>query len=227
DIDEIADTTSPLPHMLPSPEKFASRVRKLGLGDGNRIIVYDASGMGAARVWWSFRVFGHRDVAILDGGFRKWLAENRPIEDLPPAPRDRHFTARFNNFLVRDKEQLLANLQSKREQIVDARPHGRFTGSEPEPRPGLRSGHIPGSANVPASALIDPDTGTFRSAEELRQTFEDAGVDLARPVVTTCGSGVTAATVAFALHLLGRDDVAVYDGSWAEWGQPGDTPVVS
>ena len=130
-------------------------------------------------------------------------------------------------FSTRDKGQLLANLQSEREQIVDARPHGRFTGSEPEPRPGLRSGHIPGSANVPASALIDPDTGTFRSAEELRQTFEDAGVDLARPVVTTCGSGVTAATVAFALHLLGRDDVAVYDGSWAEWGQPGDTPVVS
>lgn len=227
DVDEIADTASDLPHMLPSPEKFASRVRKLGLGDGNRIVVYDASGMGAARVWWMFRVFGHADVAILDGGLRKWLAEGRPTEDLPPMPRERHFTARFNNLLVRDRDQLVAGLAARREQILDARPRGRFEGRDPEPRPGLRSGHIPGSYNLPASEIVDPGTGVFLPPAELRQRFENAGIDLSRPVVTTCGSGITAATLAFALHLVGHDQFAVYDGSWAEWGRPGDTPVES
>jgi len=225
DIDEIADTSSDLPHMLPSPEKFASRVRKLGLGDGNRIVVYDASGFGAARVWWTFRVFGHADVAVLDGGLRKWLAEGRPTEDLPPMARERHFTARFNNLLVRDLEQMRANLGSRREQVLDARPKGRFEARDPEPRPGLRGGHIPGSCNLPSGDVVDPDTGTFLPADILRQRFIDAGIDLARPIVTTCGSGVTAATLAFALHLIGADNAAVYDGSWAEWGRPGDTPI--
>jgi thiosulfate/3-mercaptopyruvate sulfurtransferase len=225
DIDEIADTSSDLPHMLPSPEKFASRVRKLGLGDGNRIVVYDASGFGAARVWWTFRVFGHSDVAVLDGGLKKWLAEGRPTEDLPPMARERHFTARFNNLLVRDIDQLRANLGSRREQILDARPRGRFEARDPEPRAGLRGGHIPGSCNLPSSDLVDGDTGTFLPADALRQRFTDAGIDLSRPIVTTCGSGVTAASLAFALHLIGVDNVAVYDGSWAEWGRPGDTPI--
>jgi thiosulfate/3-mercaptopyruvate sulfurtransferase len=225
DIDEIANTASDLPHMLPSPEKFASRVRRLGLGDGNRIVVYDASGMGATRVWWMFRTFGHSDVAVLDGGLKKWLAEGRPTEDLPPMPRERHFTARFNNLLVRDRDQILANLQSRREQVLDARPRGRFEGRDPEPRPGLRAGHIPGSRNLPASDVVDPATGQFLPTDELHRRFVDAGVDLAKPVITSCGSGITAATLAFALHLLGHDRVAVYDGSWAEWGRTGNTPI--
>jgi thiosulfate/3-mercaptopyruvate sulfurtransferase len=225
DIDEIAADDIDLPHMLPSPEKFSSRVRRLGLGDGNRIVVYDASGMGAARVWWTFRVFGHRDVAVLDGGLRKWIAEGRPLEDLSPALRERHFSPRFNNLMVRSKDQIKANLAACREQILDARSSGRFAGSDPEPRPGLRSGHIPGSRNLPANMVIDPTDGTFLSPAELTKRFTDAGIDLDRPVVTSCGSGITAATLAFALHLIGHDDVAVYDGSWSEWGRPGETPV--
>jgi thiosulfate/3-mercaptopyruvate sulfurtransferase len=226
DLDEIADTTSPLPHMLPPPEKFSSRVRKLGLGDGNRIIVYDQHGlMSAARVWWTFRVFGHRDVALLDGGLPKWLREGRPTEDLPPMPRERHFTARFNHLMVRDKAQVRANIASRREQLVDARSAGRFTGAEPELWPGRRSGHIPGSLNLPFTDLIDPKDKTLLPADAIKAKFKAAGLDLDRPAVCSCGSGVTAAVLAFALHLVGREDVAVYDGSWAEWGLPGDTPV--
>jgi thiosulfate/3-mercaptopyruvate sulfurtransferase len=226
DIDEIADTSSDLPHMLPSPEKFSARVRKLGLGDGVRIVVYDAQGMmSAARVWWTFRVFGHEDVAVLDGGLPKWLAEGRPTEDRSPQPRERHFTARFNNFMVRDIGQMKANLGSKREQVVDARAAGRFKGTEPEVWPGRRSGHMPGSFNLPYTDLLDSRSKTFLPAEQIAEKFRRAGVDLAKPVVTSCGSGVTAAVLAFALHLIGHRDVALYDGSWAEWGRPGDTPV--
>ena len=226
DIDEIADTDRGLPHMLPSPEKFSARVRKLGLGDGNRIVVYDAHGMmSAARVWWTFRVFGHDDVAVLDGGLPKWLAEGRPVEDTPPQPRERHFTARMNHLLVRDIEQMKANLERRAEQVLDARSPGRFKGTEPELWPGRRAGHIPGSLNLPFTDLLDPQTKTFLPAERLAERFRAAGVDPARPVVATCGSGVTASVLAFALHLLGRKDVALYDGSWAEWGRPGDTPV--
>ncbi|MGH6929949.1 MAG: 3-mercaptopyruvate sulfurtransferase [Dongiaceae bacterium] len=226
DIDEIADTDSDLPHMLPSPEKFAARVRKLGLGDGNRIVVYDQHGlMSAARVWWMFRVFGHRDIAVLDGGLPKWMAEGRPTEDRPPQPRERHFTARYNHLMVRDREQIKGNLSSRREQVVDARAAGRFTGKEPEVWPGRRSGHIPGSFNVPFTDLLDAKTKTLLPGEAIAARFRKAGVDLARPVVTSCGSGVTAAVLAFGLHLIGQNDVALYDGSWAEWGRPGDTPV--
>jgi thiosulfate/3-mercaptopyruvate sulfurtransferase len=226
DIDEIADTDSDLPHMLPSPEKFSARVRKLGLGDGNRIVVYDQLGlMSAARVWWMFRVFGHKDVAVLDGGLPKWIAEGRPTEDRAPQPRERHFTARYNNLMVRDLAQMKGNLTSKREQVVDARSAGRFDGSEKEPRPGLRSGHIPGSRNVPFTDLLDPKTKTLLPAPVLADRFRRAGVDLSKPVVTSCGSGVTAAVLALGLHLVGHPDVALYDGSWSEWGRPGDTPV--
>jgi thiosulfate/3-mercaptopyruvate sulfurtransferase len=226
DIDEIADTSRDLPHMLPSPEKFAARLRKLGLGDGNRLIVYDAHGMmSAARVWWELRAFGHHDTAILDGGLPKWLAEERPVEDLPPMPRERHFTARLNNSLVRDKSQIRNNIESRREQVLDARSRGRFEGSEPEIWPGRRSGHIPGSLNLPYTDLLDPQDKTFLPAERLAEKFRAAGIDLNRPVVTTCGSGITACVLAFGLHLVGHPDVAVYDGSWAEWGRPGDTPV--
>jgi thiosulfate/3-mercaptopyruvate sulfurtransferase len=225
DIDEIADTASPLPHMLPSPEKFASRVRKLGLGDGNRIVLYGSSLPGAARVWWTFRVFGHHDVVILDGGFKEWRAEGRPVDDLPPPPRDRHFTARFNSLLVRDKAQMLANIERPRARVVDARARGRFEGAVAEPRPGLRSGHIPGSLNLDHLELVNATTGTVKPGEEIAAAFTAAGVDLGRPVITTCGSGVTASVLALGLHLIGHREVAVYDGSWSEWGLPGDTPI--
>lgn len=226
DIDDIADTTSALPHMLPAPEKFASRIRKLGIGDGNRIVVYDAQGMmSAARVWWMFRIFGAREVAILDGGLPKWLNEGGPVEDGQPVqPQERHFTARLDNTQVRQKEQLLRNLNTKREQVLDARGAGRFNATEPEIWPGRRSGHIPGSKNLPYTQLLNSDM-TFKPAADLRNLYQEAGIDLARPVVTSCGSGITACVLAFGLHLIGHRDVAVYDGSWAEWGLPGDTPV--
>jgi thiosulfate/3-mercaptopyruvate sulfurtransferase len=226
DIDEIADTANPLPHMLPSPEKFASRMRKLGIGDGNRVVVYDAHGlMSATRAWWMLRVYGHKDVALLDGGLPKWLAEGHLVEDGPPRPRERHFTARFDHSQVRDKTQILANIKTGREQVLDARAKGRFTGREPELWPGRRSGHIPGSYNLPFTNLLDPTNRTLLPADLLSAKFREAGIDLKKPVVTSCGSGITATVLAFGLHLLGHRDVAVYDGSWAEWGLPGETPV--
>ncbi len=226
DIDEIADTANPLPHMLPPPEKFSSRVRKLGLGDGVRIVVYDQRGIfSAARVWWTFRFFGHDDVAVLDGGLPKWLAEGRPVEDGKAEPAERHFTARMNSLLVREKEQIEANLRSGRQQVFDARSRGRFEGREPEPREGLRGGHIPGSLNLPYTELLDGDTQTMLPADQIAARFAAAGLDPRRPVITTCGSGITAAILALGLQLIGHRDVAVYDGSWCEWGLPGDTPV--
>ena len=226
DIDDIADSDSELPHMLPAPEKFSSKVRKLGLGDGNRIVVYDTHGMvSAARAWWMFRVFGHQDVAVLDGGLPKWLKEGRPVEDGPPRPRERHFTARVDRTLVRDLDQVRGNLAARREQVIDARSAGRFKGVDAEPRAGLRGGHMPGALNVPYTNLLDPASKTFLPAEKLSEAFRSAGVDLKKPVATSCGSGVTACVLALGLYLLGRDDVAVYDGSWTEWGGRADTPV--
>ncbi|MGH6934091.1 MAG: sulfurtransferase, partial [Dongiaceae bacterium] len=181
--------------------------------------------MSAARVWWTFRVFGHQDLAVLDGGLPKWLKEGRPVEDRWPQPRQRHFTARFNNLMVRDKAQIRANLTSRREQVVDARAAGRFNGADPEPWPGRRSGHIPGSYNVPYTTLLDSTDQIFLAAPALAQRFKSAGVDLSMPIVTSCGSGITAAVLSLALHLIGHPDVALYDGSWAEWGRPGDTPI--
>ncbi len=226
DIDEIADRDSPLPHMLPAPEKFSSRVRKLGLGDGVRIVVYDQRGLfSAPRVWWAFRFFGHGDVAVLDGGLPKWQSEGRPLEDGSPRPVERNFTARVNRLMVRDRAQMLANVAGGREQVLDARSRGRFEGTDPEPRPGLRAGHIPGSRNLPFTDLIDPARQTMLPPEELKRRFAQAGLDMARPVVTTCGSGITAAVLALGLELIGHRDVGLYDGSWAEWGEPDDTPV--
>lgn len=228
DIDDIAADGTSLPHMLPPPEKFAARVRKLGLGDGHRIIVYDSAGlMSAARIWWMFRTFGHRDVAVLDGGLPKWLAEGRPVDDALPSLGARHFTPHFSTMMVRDKAQMKANLASRREQVLDARAAARFDGSVDDPWPGRRRGHIPGSLNLPFDRLLDPQTRTLLPAERLAELFAGAGVDRTQPVVATCGSGVTACVLAFGLHLLGHHDVAVYDGSWAEWGLPGDTPVES
>ena len=225
DIDDIADDSSPLPHMLPSPAKFSARVRKLGLGDGVRIVVYDANRfMASARVWWMFRLFGHGDVAVLDGGLAKWRGEGRPVDDQPVRPVERHFTARMNNMLVRDLDQMRANLARRTEQIVDVRSAGRFNAAEPEPRPGLRSGHIPGSANLPFSDLVAADA-TLKPRATLQDRVAQAAIDLERPIVASCGSGVSAAVLSLALFTLGYPQAAVYDGSWSEWGSRTDTPI--
>lgn len=218
DIDDISDDRSSLPHMLPPMEKFVSRIRKLGVGDGHRIVIYDTAGIySAARAWWMFRLFGHQDVAVLDGGLPRWQALGGPIEDMPPTPRDRHFTPRVNAMLVRDVTQVSEALKLGAAQVVDARSAGRFRGEEPEPRAGLRSGHIPGSLNVPFPELLESD-GRMKAPEDLKAVLEAAGVDLARPVITSCGSGVTAAVINLALERIGHRDHALYDGSWSEWG---------
>lgn len=227
DIDEISDETSSLPHMLPSTVKFASRMKRMGIGDGMRIVVYDSVGMfSAARVWWTFRVMGHEDVAVLNGGLPKWKAEGRPVTSEPTPPRSqRHFTPRLNASLVRDLQDVKRIIESGSAQIADARSPGRFAGAEPEPRPGLRSGHIPGSRNVPYSRLLNPD-GTLKSPDELHRVFTEAGIEPMKPVVTTCGSGVTAAILSLGLALVGQPDSGLYDGSWSEWGrEEAGTPV--
>ena len=227
DIDDIADTDSPYPHMLPAPEKFASRARKLGLGDGHRIICYDQNGyMASARVWWMFRAMGHEDVAVLDGGFAAWKAAGGALEDLPPViSQDRHFTVRPRRDLVRDAEQVTAAIAKGSPQIVDARSADRFHARVDEPRPAMRRGHMPGSFNVPYGQLLQAD-GRFRSPDEIRTIFEKAGVDFRKPIVASCGSGVTAAVLALGLAVAGFDDAAVYDASWCEWGrEDGPYPV--
>jgi len=226
DIDDIAEPGTSLPHMIPSPELFARKMEGLGIGDDDRVIVYDSAGLSSAgRAWWMLRLFGHRNVALLDGGLPQWKAAGRPLETAVPNPPLRRFTARFDPALVRHKHALLGNLATRREQVVDARAAGRFAGVAEETRPGLRRGHIPGSRNLPYDRVTDPQTHRLRDAEALSELFRDAGVALDRPIVTSCGSGVTACALAFALHLIGHPGAAVYDGSWSEWGLPGDTPV--
>jgi thiosulfate/3-mercaptopyruvate sulfurtransferase len=224
DLEELADANSNLPNTLPPPEKFASRMQSLGLGDGSRIVVYDDSPFkSATRAWWMLTLFGAHDVAILDGGIAKWKAEGRPLETGKPTLRHRHFTVWKDDKAVRNKADMLANLHSKDADVVDARGVGRFTGAEAEPRPEMASGHIPGSRNLPFGQLFRAD-GTWKRGAELTQAFTDAGVDLNKPMITTCGSGMTAAAVLFGARMTGKTDVALYDGSWSEWGLDPDSP---
>lgn len=226
-IDQIADHTSDLPHMLPTPEAFAVAAGALGLRRDATVVVYSGAGIySAPRVWWSLRVMGFSDVRVLDGGMQAWRAEGRPIETTRAAPPPTTLEAIYRPELVRDLSQMRALVVDPDVQVVDARPAARFRAEAPEPRAGLRGGHMPGALSVPSSTLLRPD-GTFKSAGELAGVLREAGVDPEKPVVTTCGSGVTAATLSMALARIGRADVPVYDGSWSEWGAQSDTPVAT
>ena len=223
DLADLTDTSNPLPAMLPPPEKFASRMQSLGLGDGSRIVLYDnAPHYTAARAWWMLRLFGAHDVAILDGGLAKWQAEGRDVASGKESLRHRHFTVWADDKSVRNLDQMKANLDSGAEQVLDARSAARFSGEEPDPRPATHAGHIPGSKNLPYGQLFNAD-GTWKQGGALKAEFDAAGVDLAKPVVMTCGSGITASVLAFGAHLL-ANEAAVYDGSWSEWGADRSTP---
>ena len=227
DIDDISDHRSDLPHMLPPVEKFMSRLRAMGVGDGHQVVVYDGLGLfSAPRVWWMFRAMGQMNVAVLDGGFAKWQAEGREVEDLPPVIRDRHMTVRVQNQMVRDVTQVSAASKLGDHTIIDARSPERFRGDAPEPREGLRAGHIPGAVNVPYGTLLNAD-GAMKEADGLRAAFAAGGADLAKPVITTCGSGVTACILGLALERLGKTDYAIYDGSWSEWGLSPTLPIAT
>jgi thiosulfate/3-mercaptopyruvate sulfurtransferase len=227
DIDAISDKRSTLPHMAPPVELFISRMRAMGIGDGHQVVVYDNSDLhSAARVWWTFRLMGKTDVAVLDGGLAKWQAEGREIEDLPPMLRDRHITVQRQAGLVRDVTQVAAASKLGDHEIIDARSAQRFRGEAAEPRPGLRSGHIPGSKNLPFGQLYNAD-GTMKDPDALRAAFEAAGIDLSRPAITTCGSGLTAATLSLALERIGHRNHSLYDGSWTEWGSFPDLKIAT
>ncbi|MCB2077595.1 MAG: 3-mercaptopyruvate sulfurtransferase [Novosphingobium sp.] len=227
DIDAISDERSDLPHMLPRPEKFASHMRKLGIGDGDKIVVYDQLGMfSAARVWWMFHAMGHEDVCVLDGGLPKWVAEERPVTQEIPRARDRHFTARRNAAMVADADDVATHLNNGTAQLVDARPADRFAGKAPEPRSGVRSGHVEGACNLPFPTLLNGD-GTLKSNAEIEAAFVAAGIDLEKPVVTMCGSGVTAAVLSLGLEVIGRKPAGLYDGSWTDWGAEGGRDIAT
>ena len=226
DIDAVADPDSPLPHMLPDEPGFAAHMERMGISNDDHVVVYDNVGMMTSpRAWWCLRAFGHERVSVLDGGMSKWRAEGRPVEIGAPPAAPGSYAARLDPSLVRSIGDVFDNVETGTAQILDARSAGRFSGAEPEPRPNCRPGHIPGSLNLPFGDLIDPETGAFRRGGDLAARFAASGLDAERPVIASCGSGVTACVLALGLHLLGREDVAVYDGSWSEWGSRDDTPV--
>lgn len=228
DLDAISDRTTPLPHMLPAAAEFAVRMSALGLSDTDQIVVYDDSGvnLSAPRAWWTFRAFGHEQVSVLDGGLGKWRRELRPLETGAVVLPRGTFTARLNRAAVRDLAAVRDNLRTGAEQLVDMRSSGRFAGVEPEPRPGLRSGHVPGSLNLPFTDLVRAD-GTMLPPDQLRLTLSRAGIDLSRPVIATCGSGTSACALLLSLHSIGHSRTALYDGAWAEWGGRADVPIES
>jgi thiosulfate/3-mercaptopyruvate sulfurtransferase len=228
DIDDVAEPGTSLPHMIPSAERFAAKIAERGIGNGDRVVVYDTNGLSSAgRAWWLLRLFGHDNVALLDGGLPKWKAEGRPLETKAAVIPPREFTARFDPTLVRDKAAVIANLDWGGELVIDARAAGRFEGTAEETWPGRRRGHIPGSRNLPFDQVTDSNTKQLKSAEELRALFDRAGIAFDRPVVSSCGSGVTACALAFAAYLIGHDRVAIYDGSWSEWGLPDGPPIAT
>jgi len=227
-VNAIADPDDPRPHMYPGAEQFARDVSALGISSDDTVVAYDSGGWVAApRAWWMFLSFGHRHVKVLNGGLQKWLREGRPTHSGKVMPKPGKFQARLDPCFVRSKQQLVANLETRAEQLVDARPRPRFEGTVAEPWPGRRSGHIPGSRNVPFAGLFDAGTGEMKPLEDLRRAFANAGVDFAKPVVTTCGSGVSALVLTLALYRLGVRGTALYDGSWAEWGMPEGPPIAT
>jgi thiosulfate/3-mercaptopyruvate sulfurtransferase len=228
DVDAVSDHSSSLPHMFPGAEQFGRDVGALGIGNEDTVVVYDAGGWVAGpRAWWMFLSFGHSDVRVLDGGLKKWTAEGRPVEGGEVTPKPKSFKATFDESRVRSMAQMVANLDSGTEQVIDARPSARFAGTVAEPRPGLRSGHIPGSRNVPYADLFDAETGAMKPLDDLRKAFGAAGVDTAKRIVTSCGSGVSALVLTLALYRLGVRGTALYDGSWSEWGLEGGPPVAT
>jgi thiosulfate/3-mercaptopyruvate sulfurtransferase len=228
DVDAVSDHSNPLPHMFPTAEQFGRDVGALGIGNGDTVVLYDSGGWVAApRAWWMLLCYGHRDVRIVNGGLKKWRAEGRAVESGEVKAKPASFKASYDARRVRSIQQMIANVESRAEQVIDARAGERFEGRGVEPRPGLRSGHIPGARSLPYNNLFDAATGAMKPLDELRKAFAGAGVDVARPIVTSCGSGVSAAVLTLALYRLGVENTALYDGSWAEWGQPDGPPVAT
>jgi thiosulfate/3-mercaptopyruvate sulfurtransferase len=228
DVDAVSDHANPLPHMFPSAEQFGRDVGALGISNDDTVVVYDAGGWVAApRAWWMFLSYGHRDVHILNGGLKKWRAEGRPVQAGEVTAKPATFKASYDARRVRSIEQMIANVASRAEQVIDARAAERFEGRAPEPRPGIRAGHIPGALNLPYNHLFDAATGTMKPPDELRKAFTGAGVDTTKPIVTSCGSGVSAGVLTLALYRLGVENTALYDGSWSEWGKADGPPIAT